>query len=62
MLNAKSQDYRTSGLEKNIFKVLIIYGHGGHLGHATWIVYTNFRSPLPTDTPHDIWLWLTKWF
>ena len=22
-----------------------IYGHGGHLGHVTWTIYINFRSP-----------------
>ena len=32
-------------LEKKIFKVFIIYGHGGHLGHVTWTIYINFRSP-----------------
>ena len=32
-------------LEKKIFKVFTIYGHGGHLGHVTWTIYINFRSP-----------------
>ena len=27
-------------------KVLVIYNHGGHLGHVTWTIYTNFRSPI----------------
>ena len=27
--------------------VFTIYGHGGHLGHVTWTIYTNFRSPFP---------------
>ena len=34
-------------LEKKIFKVFTIYGRGGHLGHVTWTIYTNFRSPFP---------------
>ena len=34
-------------LEKNIFKVFTIYGHGGHLGHVTWTIYINIRSPFP---------------
>ena len=25
--------------------VFTIYGHGGLLGHVTWIIYINFRSP-----------------
>ena len=32
-------------LEKNILKVYAIYSHGGHLGHVTWTIYTNFLSP-----------------
>ena len=27
--------------------VFTIYGHGGHLGHVTWTIYTNFCSPIP---------------
>ena len=34
-------------LKKKIFKYFTIYGHGGHLGHATWTIYINFRSPFP---------------
>ena len=46
MLHAKFQDHRTSGSgEEDFFKVFAIYGHGGHLGHVTWTIYTNFRSP-----------------
>ena len=29
------------------FNVFTIYGHGGHLGHKTRTVWTNFRSPIP---------------
>ena len=25
--------------------VFTIYGHGGHLGHVTTIIYRHFRSP-----------------
>ena len=25
---------------------IILYGHGGHLGHATRTIWTNFRSPI----------------
>ena len=48
MLHAKFQDHRTSGSgEEDFLKVFTIYGHGGHLGHVTWTIYINFRSPLP---------------
>ena len=30
-------------LEKKILKVFTIYGHGGHLGHVTRIMLTNFH-------------------
>ena len=26
-------------------------GRGGHLGHVTWTIYTNFGSPFPRK-PH----------
>ena len=33
-------------LDKKIFKGFFsIYSHGGHLGHETWTIYINFRSP-----------------
>ena len=34
-------------LEKKRLKVFTIFGHGGHLGHVTWTIYINFRSPFP---------------
>ena len=32
------------------------------LGHKTRIIYINFRSPLPKEATHKIWLWLVKRF
>ena len=34
-------------LEKEILKVFTIYGHGGHLGHVTMIMLTNFHFLVP---------------
>ena len=35
-------------LEKNIFDCFFtIYGRGGHLGHVTWILRSNFHHPYP---------------
>ena len=46
MLNAKFQDHRTSCPgEEDFLQVFTIYGRGGHLGHVTWTIYTNFGSP-----------------
>ena len=47
MLHAKFQDHRTSGSGGEYFKVFTIYGHGGQLGHVTWTISINFRSPFP---------------
>ena len=45
MLRAKFKDHRASGSGKEDFlKKFNIYGHGGHLGHVTCIIYINFLS------------------
>ena len=46
MLHAKFQNHRPSGSGEEDFKgVFAIYSHGGHLGHVTLTIYTNFHSP-----------------
>ena len=48
MLHTKFRGNRPAGSgEEDFFKVFTIYGHGGHLGHVTWTIYTNFRSSFP---------------
>ena len=48
MLHAKFQDHRTSDSgEEDFLRFFTIYGHGGHLGHVTWTININFRSPFP---------------
>ena len=32
---------------KKIFKGFFNIWHGGHLGHVTWTIYINLRSPFP---------------
>ena len=45
MLHTKFQNHRPSGSEEEVFlKVFAIYSHGGHLGHVTLTIYTNFLS------------------
>ena len=45
MLHAKIQNHRPFGSEEeDSFKVFAIYSHGGHLGHVTITIYTNFHS------------------
>ena len=45
MLHAKFNYHRTSGSGKDVF--FFIYGRGGNLGHVTWTISINFRSPFP---------------
>ena len=44
MLHAKFEDPRLSGPGEDNFKVFTIYGHGGHLGHVTWIINIHIAS------------------
>ena len=48
MLHTKFRANQPAGSgEEDFFKVFTLYGHGGHLGHVTWTIYTNFGSPFP---------------
>ena len=47
MPHTKFRENRHAGAGEDFFKVFTIYGHGGHLGHVTWTIYINFRSPFP---------------
>ena len=47
MQHVKFQDNRISGSGKEDYKCFTytVYRRGGHLGHVTWTIYINFRSP-----------------
>ena len=46
MLHTKfHQNWSTGSRAEDYFMVFTIYGHGGHLGHVTWIIYINFCYP-----------------
>ena len=47
MLHTKFQGHLPFGSREDFFKFFTIYGHGGHLGHVTRTVWTNFSSPIP---------------
>ena len=48
MLHTKFRENQPAGSgEEDFLVVFTIYGCGGHLGHATWILQSNFRSPYP---------------
>ena len=43
MLHTKFRGNRPAGSGEDLFKVFTIYRHGGHLGHVTSILLTNFH-------------------
>ena len=46
MLHTKSQGHRPTGSgEEDFLRVFTVYVCGGHLGHVTKTIWTNFRSP-----------------
>ena len=46
MLQTKSRGRQPSGSGEEVFKgFFTTYGRGGHLGHMTRTIWTNFRSP-----------------
>ena len=48
MLHTKFCGNRPAGSgEEDFLRVFTIYGRGGHLGHVTQMLRTNFRSPYP---------------
>ena len=47
MLHTKFQGYWSTGSGEDFLKVFTIYGHGGHIGHVTLRVCTNFYSLSP---------------
>ena len=41
----------TGSREEDFGSVFIIYGHGGHLGHVTSIMSSNFHFLVPESFP-----------
>ena len=47
MLHTKFRDNRPADSREDFLRVFTIYGHGGHLGHVTRIMLTNFHFLVP---------------
>ena len=47
MLHAKFLGNRPAGSGEDFLRVFNIYGRGGHLGHVTQMLRTNFHSLYP---------------
>ena len=55
MLHTKFRGNRTAGSGEEDFKgVFTIYGHGGHLGHVTSIMSSDFHFLVP-ESFHKNW-------
>ena len=50
MLHTKFHGNRSAGSgERDFWRVLAKYGHGGHLGRVTSIVFINFHFHVPNS-------------
>ena len=50
MLPTKFQGLQAIGSgEEDFSKVFTIYGHGGHVGHVTQLIYINIHSHAPSS-------------
>ena len=48
MLHTKFRENRTtSSGDEDFWRVFTIYGHGGHLGHVTSIMFSDFHFLVP---------------
>ena len=47
MLHTKFPGNRPAGSGEGFKRVFTIYGHGGHLGHVTSIMSSNFHCLVP---------------
>ena len=61
MLHPKLRGNRPAGSEEEDFlRVFTIYGHGGHLGHGTSIMLSDFHFLVPKSFQKKIWFRLAK--
>ena len=47
MLHTNFHGNRLAGTGEDFKKVFTLYGHGGHLGHVTSIISSNFNFHVP---------------
>ena len=47
MLHTKFREYQPAGSGEDFYRVFTIYGHGGHLGHVTSIMSSDFHFLAP---------------
>ena len=49
MLHTKFRENRPAGSGEDFLRVFTIYGRGGHLGHVTSIMSTDFHFLVPAS-------------
>ena len=62
MLHTKFCGNRPAGSGEDFWMVFTICGHGGHLGHMTSIILTNFTFPSTLELTYKLWLETAQWF
>ena len=51
MLHTKFCRNRPAGSGEDFSRIFSVYGHGGHLGHVTSIMSSDFHFLLPESVP-----------
>ena len=63
MLHTKFQGHQSIGSgEEDFFKNFTIYGHGGHVGHVTQIIYVKILFPFSLKLSYEPWFQITQLF
>ena len=55
MIHTKFRGNWPSGSGEDFKRVFTIYGHGGHLGHVTSIMSSDFHFLVPESFPKKNW-------
>ena len=56
MLHTKFCGNRSASSERRFLRVFTIYGHGGHLGHVTSIMSSDFHFHVTESFHKNFWL------
>ena len=63
MLHTKFQGHRsTASGEEDFIKVFTIYGHGGHVGHMTQLIFYIFSFLFSFKLSYELWFQIAQLF
>ena len=60
MLHTKFRGNRSAGSGEDFKRVFPIYGHGGHLGHVTSIMSSDFHFLVLESFQYKVWFRSTQ--